>query len=113
MKTWSIVRFEFEGVHKWPDAPLCVYYLKNIHRHVFKCEVWVEEKDFDRDVEFISLKQKLVEHIKDFRLTITDSCETIANNILNVLMEHFPEIEHRRFKVFVFEDGENGACIET
>ena len=109
MSIWAIVSFEFEGFHKWDSAPIEVSFLRNLHRHMFKCKVFIEQKHNERDVEYIQVKKALNSFSSSFIEKETDSCETIAYNIKNWLDINFPE---RRNKVEVTEDGENGAFID-
>ena len=50
------VTFRKEGIHKYPDAPDGVEFLKYPHRHIFHFRVELEVFHDDRDVEFILLK---------------------------------------------------------
>ena len=63
------VRFQKEGIHKYPaaatDPALAtgdeydVSFLATLHRHVFHFEVTVEVFHNDRDIEFIQFKRWL------------------------------------------------------
>lgn len=101
---WLIVRFEFEGIHNWKEAPDEVSFLRNPHRHIFKCEVWIEQFHNDRELEYFIVKRKL--QSKSYLKEIGNSCEMIAERI----SEEIPQ--GRKYKIFVFEDGENGTCLE-
>lgn len=110
MRYWAMVSFEFEGYHRWDEAPEEVWFLKTKHRHLFKCRAWVEQEHTERDVEYIILKRKLLQKM----LQVTDysdwSCEKIAQRIVHYLGIEYPG---RKVKVEVTEDGENGAIVET
>ena len=125
MTIWAIVRFQFEGWHRWKDAPeidektgYYLDFLRNIHRHIFHVEIWISQKHNERDIEYLSFKNWLIDPIQDtvyttvqdrFGITEEDSCETMATKIKKFIKDSYPD---RKVKVFVFEDGENGACVE-
>ena len=109
MKTfWAIVKFQFEGIHHYKDAVGKEEYLKHDHRHIFHCDVWVEQHHNDRDVEYIKLKRKLQETFYGGGLD-NMSCEMIAESILLWLKTNYI---NRQYKVSVKEDNENGCLIE-
>lgn len=113
MRTSVIVRFTFEAIHHWPEAPHNMqWYLRYPHRHLFHVEAKKEVTHDDRQIEFIELCNRMrsfcqtsfgpVSHggvVKPLVL----SCEMIAR----VLLEHF-ELKTCE----VTEDGENGAEVE-
>ena len=106
---WAIVRFQFPGVHRWKDAPEEVAFLKNEHRHIFHCEVAIQQVEgVDRDIEYIMFKNALQIAIPLFHTSVEDSCETMATNIRNFVLETFPD---RQVIVQVLEDNENGAMV--
>jgi len=120
MTVWAIVQFQFEGFHHYPEAPENVKFLRNLHRHLFKVEVWIEQFNDDRDIEYLTFKNWLTEKVvspfymcqslaEKFGLTETDSCETIAHKIQAYIIHNYPD---RKVKVKVMEDGENGAMVE-
>ena len=53
------VTFQKEGIHKYPDAPKEVEFLKYPHRHIFKFKVAIEVFHGDRDIEFFIFKRWL------------------------------------------------------
>ena len=107
---WAIIQFQFDGFHKWIDAPEEIKFLRNIHRHVFHCKIYIKENvNIDRDIEFISLKNELKGNIHIFHNDKKNSCEDIGKNINRWLKHKYPE---RKTKVYVYEDNENGCCIE-
>ena len=53
------VTFQKEGIHKYPDAPKEVEFLKYPHRHIFKFKVAIEVFHGDRDIEFFIFKRCL------------------------------------------------------
>lgn len=99
---------QFEATHHCPMnvCPAGMEYLINEHRHIFhvrcKAKVWHD----NRDIEFISLKHQIQNHIAERynRSNLgTTSCEQIASEILD------------QFKVLdtveVSEDNENGVIV--
>ena len=51
------VTFQKEGIHKYPDAPEGVEFLKYPHRHMFKFRVAIQVFHDDRELEFILFKR--------------------------------------------------------
>lgn len=106
MKTYIEVQWQFEALHRWPDAPHPVEYLRNLHRHVFYCRARVEVFHNERELEFIMLKHRL--QARRFRESEVDSCETMAHRIVAYLNETYPG---RKMTVSVSEDNENSAIV--
>lgn len=100
---------QFTATHRCPEevCPKTAMYLTTSHRHVFhvRCEALV--KHDNRDIEFITLKERVQKYISEGwhlqNLGIM-SCEKMAVTLLDI----FPEL----VKVEVSEDGENGAVVE-
>ena len=88
-KKFIFVTFQKEGIHKYPDAPEGVEFLRHPHRHLFHFRVDIEVFHDDRDIEL------------DYR-----SCEMMADDLAEYIHKHHPE---RDLKITVSEDGENGA----
>jgi hypothetical protein len=127
MTIWAIIKFQFEGWHRWKDAPetdektgYSLKFLRDLHRHVFHVEVWVQQTHSERDIEYLSFKNWLTDPVQDvacldwpiqkkFGITEEDSCETMGTKIKSFIKDFYPG---RKIKVFVFEDNENGACVE-
>lgn len=122
MQTTITVRTSFQGIHRYPDAPTEVKFLRMPHRHIFGVCVEVEVKDDDREIEFIILKNRINKAIteEDGYNTSTGvwdlesgSCEMIADRIASLYLPQFVKDYGSRYvKVTVDEDGENGATIE-
>jgi len=107
---WAIIKTQFEGFHQWLEAPDDVAFLRNMHRHLFYVELWIEQKHTQRDIEYITEKRNLDNVCQHERnLSSNQSCEDIANEIKNYYQEKYPD---RKIKVFIFEDNENGCLIE-
>lgn len=100
-----IVRFQFEGIHSWPDAPQDQKeaYLVHPHRHLFYVEAEKTVQHMERDVEFIALRRRMLEYCEQFfGAEHAMSCEHMAL----ILVKHFALRACR-----VFEDNENGAEV--
>ncbi len=105
MKTFIVVRTQFEAIHNWPACPFkSVDFLTHPHRHIFYTEVKWEVSHSDRDKEFIIQKRILIEYLrKNYEKDLGSmSCEMIAEDILSHLEADY---------VSVFEDNENGAEV--
>ena len=101
------VTFQKEGIHKYPDAPEGVEFLKYPHRHIFHFKVELEVFHDDRDVEFILFKRELEKLFADGTLQLDyKSCEMIADDLAYYINNKYPE---RDLIITVSEDGENGA----
>ena len=104
-----IVKTQFTALHRWKNAPDCVDFLRNYHRHIFYVEVAIEVNG-SRQVEFFMFKS----HLDNFLLAnlqgkhLEDSCEDMAEQILNVFSSG---VFGKILSVIVFEDNENGAEV--
>lgn len=104
------VTFRKEGIHKYPDAPEGVEFLRYPHRHVFHIRVDIDVFHDDRDIEFILFKRELEGLFDNGTLQLDHlSCEMISDDIANYLYSKYPG---RSFSVEVSEDGENGSKTE-
>lgn len=107
------IKFQFEGIHRWPDAPEEVKFLRDLHRHMFHVEAMIEVKHNDRDLEFIMVKRALEEYVQrnknDWPETI--SCEQIAEGLIHYIDQLYGG--DRSISVNVSEDGENGATVSV
>lgn len=105
--TMVFVTTQFEGFHRWKDAPPQYGYLKDWHRHMFHVRLR-KKVDASRQIEFIELKQKINAYIdtmfkgKEHRFEL--SCEELAEQLLHYFNAHMVEVS---------EDGENGAIVFT
>jgi hypothetical protein len=96
-------RTEFEGIHRWKDAPDEVAFLREWHRHIFHVKLVQRVTHDDRQVEFILLKRQVEDYIQVWFAGQFDySCEQIAQKLL---------IAFKCDMVEVSEDGENGAWV--
>lgn len=110
MKRNIFVTFQKEGIHKYPDAPDGVEFLRNEHRHMFHFKVIIEVFHNDRDIEFILFKREL-ENLYNTDVLELDfkSCEMMAEALYSYINKTYP---NRDITIEVSEDGENGAVIE-
>ena len=113
MKRYVYVSTSFEGLHRYKEAPEEVSYLRDFHRHIFKVVLQIEVEHNERDIEFIMLKHELEKCIASSKHTLQgfdDSCETIAENIIQFIQKKYGM--NRDLVCIVSEDGENGAILE-
>lgn len=115
-KIW--VRFQREGIHKYPaalkDPKLSdVSFLGYPHRHMFHFKISIEVFHNDRDIEFIQFKrwlESLYSGGNDSVLQLDyKSCEMIADDLHNEIVDRYPG---RDITIEISEDGENGCIIE-
>ena len=113
------VRFQKEGIHKYPaaatDPALAtgdeydVSFLATPHRHIFHFEVSIEVFHNDRDIEFIQFKRWLENQYSQGILQLDyKSCEMISDDLYDVIATRYPD---RSISIQVSEDNENGASI--
>lgn len=105
MKNMIWVTTQFEALHKYPNAPDDVAFLRNEHRHIIKAKVWIDVKHNDREIEFIMFKRFINSLINETNYN-NKSLETISDdlhyNIINIYKDREVWIE-------LSEDGENGS----
>ena len=113
------VRFQKEGIHKYPAAATDpnlatgdeydVSFLATPHRHIFHFEVSIEVFHNDRDIEFIQFKRWLENQYSQGILALDyKSCEMISDDLYEVIATRYPD---RNIAIQVSEDNENGATI--
>ena len=113
------VRFQKEGIHKYPaaatDPALAtgdeydVSFLATPHRHIFHFDVAIEVFHNDRDIEFIQFKRWLENQYSQGILALDyKSCEMISDDLYEVIATRYPD---RSITITVSEDNENGATI--
>ena len=113
------VRFQKEGIHKYPaaatDPALAtgdeydVSFLATPHRHIFHFDVAIEVFHNDRDIEFIQFKRWLENQYSQCILQLDyKSCEMISDDLYEVIATRYPD---RSIAIQVSEDNENGAHI--
>lgn len=109
MRSFIHVTVKEPGFHRWLSAPMTVRFLRDFHRHEFHIKVSIEVTDPDRELEFFTVQEAIREYIRAYGVVdyVNDSCETIAQRLLKSLP--FDNIR----SVSVYEDGENGATVES
>jgi hypothetical protein len=106
-KKYIWVTYQKEGIHRYPDAPKGVEFLRNPHRHMFHFKVQIEVFHDDRDIEFILFKRELEGLYTDGTLQLDyRSCEMMADDLADYIKVNYPG---RHLIITVSEDGENGA----
>jgi hypothetical protein len=116
-KTSIWVRFQKEGIHKYPaaltDPKLAtgdeydVSFLGYPHRHIFHFKVEIEVFHDDRDIEFIQFKRWLEALYANGTLQLDyKSCEMICDDLASQINNKYP---NRNLTITVSEDNENGA----
>ena len=104
------VTFQKEGIHKYPDAPDEVDFLRYPHRHIFHFKVQIEVYNDDRDIEFFIFKRWLESLYADDILQLDyKSCEMMADDLAKQIKDKYPG---RQLSIDVSEDGENGCHVE-
>lgn len=104
------VTFQKEGIHKYPDAPDEVDFLRYPHRHIFHFKVEIEVDHDDRDIEFFIFKRWLESLYQDNVLQLDyKSCEMMADDLARQIKDKYPQ---RKLIIEVSEDGENGSRTE-
>lgn len=103
------VTFSVPGIHRYPNAPDEVAYLRNEHRHIFQYKVTLEVTHDNREVEFHMLKNELTGLFKSGVVKADyKSCEMLASDVMDYLDKNYP---NRYAEVDVSEDGECGATL--
>jgi len=111
-KTFIISKFNYEGFHKWENAPEEVSYLRARHRHLFYYEVYIEVFHDDRDIEFISFGNWLKDEILKAAGSEVGgkSCEMLAKETIEIIRKKYGK--KREIQVKLFEDNENGSLVK-
>lgn len=120
MMTTVVATTQFEGIHRYPEAPSEVAYLRIPHRHMFGVVVEMEVFGDDREVEFIMLKHTIDgwldnQYPKTYGVWEMDtlSCEQVASKLVEFLRHKYCYPKERWMAVTVTEDGENGAVVNN
>jgi hypothetical protein len=119
-KSMIWVKFEREGIHKYPAAledpkmatgdEYDVSFLGYPHRHIFHFRVAIEVFHSDRDIEFIQFKRWLTKLYNEATLQLDyKSCEMIAEDLYKTISTRYPG---RTVEIEVSEDNENGCNIK-
>lgn len=111
MKRMIEIRFRFEGLHHWPDAPDEVIFLRSPHRHEFYARVRMDVLHADRELEFFMMKSRLQQFVKNWGYDLgSQSCEMMATKIMEFVVEKWSRSE---VEVEINEDNENGAIVSS
>lgn len=106
------VKTQFEGFHKYENAPEEVSFLRNRHRHVFGLTVKIQVTESDRELEYFLVLKDVKTLIKKYlkQTKETESCEMIAEFFLDYLETKY---RNRRIEVEVSEDDENSSLVDN
>jgi len=108
MTNWIWITTQFEGFHFYPNPPEGVFpYLKNVHRHLFKVKIWIQIFHDSREIEFFEVKRFITKKLWRKLRVDTKSCEMVCDWIYGNLSIKYGH--HRKYRISVSEDGENGA----
>lgn len=99
------VTTQFEGFHRYPDAPEEVSFLRNDHRHLFKVKVWIQVTHDDRDIEFFIFKRQVESMLTGGQMNYK-SCEMMSDDLFDQISALYP---FREVWIEISEDGENGS----
>ena len=105
MTTEIVVKFQFEGVHSWPECPHeDVAFLRVPHRHVFHVTATAKEEE-SREIEIIRFKRQMECWTARY-LTGPHkfSCEDMAKRLIDAF---------NLSSCTVLEDNENGAIVRV
>lgn len=107
------VKTQFEGFHRWPEAPDDVAFLRNLHRHLFSVVLTLSlPPNSTRQFEFFQVQRDLKLLCRHVLIRLKEvpsmSCEQIAACIGNC-----PLCTWRPFllSITVSEDEENSATV--
>jgi len=105
------IKTQFEGFHKYSDAPNDVDFLRDLHRHTFNVSVKIQVNHNNRDIEFIQLKRK-VDALINLYINKRDagSCEMIAEKLLELLKKDYKD---SFIEVSIGEDGEFEGIVNN
>lgn len=113
IERYITVRSQFEGLHRWKDAPEEVMFLRSHHRHIFRIHVTIQITGNDRELEYFMVLNRLNKFLqKTFSVDkpMDASCEMIGEIIIHDFL--VSTYGSRFYTVEVSEDGENSAIIK-
>jgi hypothetical protein len=95
---------QFTGFHYFQGAEGKEAYLRHVHRHVFHVKAGVYVEGLNREVEFIELKRKVTDFVRERYedKTWELSCEMLAAEIMEGCWLDYCSVS---------EDGESGATL--
>lgn len=104
---------QYDGFHKYEDAPDEVAFLRHNHRHLFKWKATIQVFHEDRELEFFmvlaKINQMIIPFVQVHKGGNLGSCEMQAEFILDGLKNTYKD--NRYYKVEVSEDGENTGIV--
>jgi len=103
------IRHQFEGFHRWEDAPEEVSFLRHRHRHIFKVSVEIDVTHDDRELEFFIEQRFLKNLFNETQECDGKSCEMLCKYILDEFNKRY-EFK-RSITIEVSEDGENSGIV--
>ena len=110
MANFIWVTAQKELLHRYPDAPRAVSFLRNEHRHNFHFKVFIEVFHEDRDIEFILFQRYIKGLLFNVEKNINHfSCEMLSHYLYGQIVDKYP---NRYIKIEVSEDGENGVLYD-
>lgn len=113
LKQYVTVRGEYEGFHKYDNAPESVAFLRNEHRHLFKWSATIEVFHDDRDLEFFITKREIEIQFKYWlgckSWRDLGSCEMQARQLFEICRVLYGP--NRYMKFTVSEDGESDGHV--
>lgn len=105
------VTWKLHGMHRYPDAPDEVAYLRNEHRHLFFFKVALDVDHDNRELEFHMVQNRCIAFCK-YRMGLDFmSCEMMAEKVLDFVADLYGT--RRNIEVEVSEDGECGAIVRS
>lgn len=120
MKSSIIVTWDFEAVHHFVGVKEndTHDFLRFPHRALFKCKAKLEVFHGDRELDLLEVKDFLKTLVKRHiskDATSAMSCEDFAKFFYGKLYANYSRDVHRprNISVSVFENGENGAEVES
>lgn len=84
------------GVHRWPDAPKHVQYLKYEHCHTFCFFLVIEVEHLDRALEFDTVQAFLygaIDYLRLIQTGSTYSCEQMADLLFDLCIQTYPTLQ--------------------
>lgn len=111
MNTSIWVKFTRHGIHRYPNAPEEVAYLRDPHRHLFYFKASITVFHNDREIEFHMFQNWLLSLFDTGVLQLDyKSCEMIAKELLTEITTKY-DCSNRDVSVEVSEDDECGAVV--
>ena len=86
-----IIKFQIPGFHRWIEAPERYLYLRSLHRHIFFFEIEIPVTDDNREIEFINLKDRIINEIHNQYSCIH------GNQTIDFAEVNYPQLTHCNF----------------